>query len=187
MAADLEWWWGAAGMPQGQCRRATVGTAAAAARGDGKGHTEKRATKGHAIVPVTGVRRSDSRNSDACATLTPLTVKAWTPPLSAGWMREARGCKGRKENRLSGGSAGKASRGGIATAAWRQRACDGCIRVDDDGCIREKDKRRGGDDTEEARGWAAITSAATERRRQSERRHRQLKIKMHELRQATLK
>ncbi|KAH9953154.1 hypothetical protein BGW80DRAFT_1451712 [Lactifluus volemus] len=107
MAADLEWWWGAAGMPQGQCRRATVGTAAAAARGDGKGHTEKRATKGHAIVPVTGVRRSDSRNSDACATLTPLTVKAWTPPLSAGWMREARGCKGRKENRLSGGSAGR--------------------------------------------------------------------------------
>jgi hypothetical protein len=95
-------------------------------------------------------------------------------------------------DRLSGGSTGKASRGGIATAAWRQRACDGCIRVDDDGCIREKDKRRGGDDTEEARGWAAITSAATERRRQSERRqserrHRQIKIKMHELRQATLK
>jgi hypothetical protein len=44
-------------------------------------------------------------------------------------------------DRLSGGSAGKALRGGIATAAWHQRACDGCTREDDDSSIREKGKR----------------------------------------------
>ncbi|KAH9977094.1 hypothetical protein BGW80DRAFT_1249882 [Lactifluus volemus] len=49
-------------------------------RGDGGGDTggDKASETGecHAIVPITGVRGSDSRYSDACTTLMPLTVKA---------------------------------------------------------------------------------------------------------------
>ncbi|KAH9963712.1 hypothetical protein BGW80DRAFT_1255279 [Lactifluus volemus] len=174
-------------MPQGQCRRATVGTAvvaATAARGDGKGYTEYGGGGGETQTTIAqvGVSCSNGHDSNTQATdmdrlqckrppfvpvggheataevtgrtgngrgdtggdkREPLPSVPWVDASSSLIKRKQRGVRQTQWWERGGGTA----RGGIATAAWRQRAGDGSTRGDDDGSIREKGKRVGGDDS----------------------------------------